>query len=123
MFTGRARASSKLEASNGAVAMLLLNPPTIRIQIRDHEYAPWRDVDVKAASSSDNLEFLHFESSDGQKLRPVHRSDARQRNPDWTRMSLAEALDEAAALTLSTIRSFSASFGTVASQVSAGSFG
>jgi hypothetical protein len=68
--------------------MLLRNPSTIRIQIRDHEYAPWRDLDVKAAYTSDNLGFLHFESRDGHKLRPVHRRDARQRNPGWTRMSM-----------------------------------
>jgi hypothetical protein len=68
--------------------MIVPNPPTIRIQIRDHEYAPWRDLYVKAAYTSDDRGLLHFESGDGHKLRPVHRSDARQRNPAWTRMSM-----------------------------------
>lgn len=62
--------------------------PTIRIQVRDHEYAPWRDVEVKAQYTCDGLGFLRFETSDGKHLKAVHRRDARQQNPDWSRGSL-----------------------------------
>lgn len=84
-FTSRDRASKNLEASNGAVVM---NLPTITIQIRDHEYAPWQEVDVKTGYTIDDLGFLHLESSDGHRLKPVHRRDARRRTPAWTRMSM-----------------------------------
>jgi len=61
---------------------------TIEIQVRDHEYAPWRDVEVEAAYTRDSLGFLQFESSDGEHLKPVRHRDARQQNPGWSRGSL-----------------------------------
>ena len=69
-------------------ATTLSDQSTIRIQVRDHEYAPWRDVEIKAQYTRDNLGFLEFESSDGVPLKPTHHRDARQRNPRWTRGSL-----------------------------------
>lgn len=61
---------------------------TIAIQVRDHEYAPWRDVEVRADYTRDHLGLLRFELRDGTYLRPVHDRDARRRNPGWTRGSL-----------------------------------
>ena len=64
------------------------NPNTIEIRIREHEYAPWRGLEVRADYTRDNLGFLHFVSRDGRPLRPVRRANARQRNAARTLTSM-----------------------------------
>ena len=60
----------------------------IMVQVRDHEYAPWTDFEVFAEYDGDDLGFVYLKPGDGTGLRPVHRSNVRQRNADRRPRSL-----------------------------------
>lgn len=61
---------------------------SIKVQVRDHEYAPWNDLEVLAQYDRDDLGFVYLRPTDGTELRPVRRSNVRRRNPAWRPRSL-----------------------------------
>ena len=61
---------------------------SITVQVRDHEYAPWNDLEVFAQYERDDLGFVYLRPTDGTELRSVHRSNVRRRNPAWRPRSL-----------------------------------
>jgi len=55
-------------------------PSSILVQTRDHEYAPWTDLEIFADYDRDNLGFVYLTPTDGTEMRAVHESNVRQRN-------------------------------------------